>query len=59
MKVFCRPVKVWEARFKSATFEERAASAIEAAGRVIEDVAVSVPTTKFPSEVEAKYEFTA
>ena len=59
MKLFCRPLKVWLARFKSATFDDRAASAIEAAGKDTEDVAVSVPTTKFPAEVEAKYELFA
>lgn len=52
--MFVVPVKFCVARLRSATFDDSAASAIEAAGKLTVDVAVSVPTTKFPAVVEAR-----
>ena len=65
MKVLVAPVKIWFARFKSATFEESAASAREAVGSdtepaemvspfapVINPCAVNVPCVEmFPAVV--------
>lgn len=48
------PVKFCVARLSNATLDESAVSEIEAAGKLTVDVAVRVPTTKFPAEVEAR-----
>ena len=41
-------------RFRRATFADSAASAMDDAGKLTVEVAVSVPTTKFPAVVEAR-----
>ena len=62
LKMLRLPEKVWEARFRSATFEDRAASAIPEAGRDREPVTVREPRLATADErlvreaIEAKKE---